>query len=563
MFYLNLIIGTIDRRYSIFLRMLRRLAPYNNKKNKAMKPEILKKILEEDVLSKESKEKLAALHDRISAKEFSDLLDAEGNQYVEFVQEGGGVWGSALVGYLYGLEIFGIRFLKVAGTSAGAINTILIAACKSKEDAKSETIKDILFNWNFADFMDGKPYVRSTIHAMLNNKNFLTINSYLAIGILLFFGVLAFVYPTEKIWQTKILFSIPMLLVIVGVLFFAKFYSDLRKRNSGLNPGNTFLATMKDALNTFGIRTVADLNEKFVKKGKDLNLSYRYGNEMQYYNKALESIEEIRINNQEHIDKIRYKIFYDSTINNEYYKKDPFYLLKSEYIVITTDINAKIKVELPTMANLYWSEEELKHISPAEFVRASMSVPFFFEPMQKAINKNDDSVKYAWKFWMNTGPENINPAGVFIDGGSISNFPIDLFHATDIFYPRMPLFGVQLTSDSDLLSEKGKTAAQILKSPLSYSGNIISTLKGFNDKTFLTKHTFYHLFSIQTVNCGSSSWLNFFMKRDEKEELFNRGFQAALDFLNNFEWDQYKCERMMLSMKEKKILKQEDTKTVG
>jgi NTE family protein len=120
-----------------------------------------------------------------------------------------------------------------------------------------------------------------------------------------------------------------------------------------------------------------------------------------------------------------------------------------------------------------------------------------------------------------------------------------------------------LTSDSDILSEKGKTSEEILKSPLSYTGNIISTLKGFNDKTFLTKHTFYHLFSIQTVNCGTSNWLNFFMKREEKEELFNRGFSAALDFLNNFDWEKYKCERMMLSMKEKKILKEEDTKTVG
>ncbi|SEN03730.1 NTE family protein [Chryseobacterium taichungense] len=528
-----------------------------------MKPQTLKKILEEDTLSRESKEKLAALHDRISAKEFSDLLDAGGNQYVEFVQEGGGVWGSALVGYLYGLEIFGIRFLKVAGTSAGAINTMLIAACKTKEEPKSEIIKEILFNWNFADFMDGKPYVRTTIHAMLNNKNFLKINSYIAIGILVFFGILAFVYPTEKIWQTKILFSIPLLLVIIGVLCLAKIYTDLKKRNSGLNPGNTFSAAMKNALDSFGINTVAHLNEKFVKTGKDLNLNYRYGNEMQYYQMALQSIEEIKANHSEHIDEIRYKIFYDSTVNNEYYKKDPFYLLKSEYIVVTTDINAKIKVELPTMANLYWSEEELKHASPAEFVRASMSVPFFFEPMQKVINKNDDSVKYAWKFWMNTLPEDIYPAGVFIDGGSISNFPIDLFHATDIFYPRMPLFGVQLTNDSDLLAGKGKTSEEILASPLTYAGNIINTLKGFNDKTFLTKHTFYHLFSIQIVNCGSSSWLNFFMKREEKEELFNRGFQAALDFLNNFDWEKYKYERMMLSMKEKKILKEEDTKTVG
>ncbi|MFC3161206.1 NTE family protein [Chryseobacterium arachidis] len=528
-----------------------------------MKPETLNQILEENVLSKESKEKLSSLYANISAKEFSDLLDEQGNQYVEFVQEGGGVWGSALVGYLYGLEIFGIRFLKVAGTSAGAINTMLIAAYKTKEEAKSEVIKDILFNWNFSDFMDGKSYVKTTIHSILNNKNFIKINAIIAAILMLILVIAPFAVSSETTLRAKLLFLIPIIPIIIAFLYFRKLYNDLKKANSGLNPGNTFMTQMKDVLDSFGIRTVAALNEKFAKQGKDLNLNYRYGNGNQYYDIALKSIEEIRTNNKEHIDEIRYKIFYEGAVNNEYYKKDPFYSLKSEYTVITTDINAKIKVELPTMANLYWSEEELKHISPAEFVRASMSVPFFFEPFQKQINKNDTSVKYAWKFWMNTRQEDINPVGVFIDGGSISNFPIDLFHSTDIFYPRMPLFGVQLTSDSDILSEKGKTSEQILKSPLSFAGNIISTLKGFNDKTFLTKHTFYHLFSIQTVNCGTSSWLNFFMKKEEKEELFNRGFVAALDFLNNFDWQKYKCERMMLSMKEKKILKEEDTKTVG
>ncbi len=119
-----------------------------------MKTETLNTILEDDSLSKESKEKLTALHENISSKEFSDLLDHEGNQYIEFVQEGGGVWGSALVGYLYGLEIFGIRFLKVAGTSAGAINTMLIAACKTKEEPKSELLKDILFSSDFSVIMD-------------------------------------------------------------------------------------------------------------------------------------------------------------------------------------------------------------------------------------------------------------------------------------------------------------------------------------------------------------------------------------------------------------------------
>ncbi|MFP7657473.1 patatin-like phospholipase family protein [Chryseobacterium proteolyticum] len=528
-----------------------------------MKPDLLNKILGDNVLSKESKDKLMALHENISTKEFSDLLDAEGRQYVEFVQEGGGVWGSALVGYLYGLEIFGVRFLKVAGTSAGAINTMLIAAYKTKEEAKSEVIKEILFNWNFADFMDGKPYVRTTIHAMLNNKNFLKINTIIAIIILLILVITPFAVSSETVWRAKLIFLIPIIPLILIFFCLKKFYNDFRKQNSGINPGNTFLNTMKDALDSFGVKTVADLNQKFSAREGALNLNYRYGNNQEYYTIALRSIEEIKNANLEHIDETQYKIFYDSAVSNDHYKNNPFYQLRSEYVVVTTDINAKIKVELPTMANLYWSEEELKHSSPAEFVRASMSVPFFFEPFQKRINKDDDSIKYAWRFWMNTKPQDIYPVGVFIDGGSISNFPIDLFHANVVFYPRMPLFGVQLTSKSEGNDDKGKTSEQILKTPFSYAGNIIETLKGFNDKSFLTKHTFYRLYSIQTVDCGTSSWLNFFMKREEKEQLFNAGFSAALDFLNGFDWKKYKKERMMISMKEKKILKEEDTKTVG
>lgn len=528
-----------------------------------MKTEILQKILDENLLSRESKEKLTALHEQISAKTFSDLLDAEGNQYIEFVQEGGGVWGSALVGYLYGLEIFGIRFLKIAGTSAGAINTMLIAACKTKEEAKSETIREILLNWNFADFMDGKSYVKATIHAILNDKNFLKTNAIIAAILMGILIIAPFAIPSKTIWEAKLLFLVPLIPLIIAFFYIKKLYDNFRKSNSGLNPGNVFLQQMTEVMNGFGIKTVAELNQKFVQKELHLNLDYRYGNDMEYYTNALNAIEDIRMNNLEHIDETRYRIFFEGAENNDYYKHNPFYQLQSEYIVITTDINAKIKVELPTMANLYWSEEELKHISPAEFVRASMSVPFFFEPMQKLINKDDDSVQYAWKFWMNTQKEDIYPVGIFIDGGSISNFPIDVFHSTDIFYPRMPLFGVQLTSDSEILGEKGKTSQQILKTPLSYAGNIIGTLKGFNDKSFLTKHTFYHLYSIKTVNCGTSSWLNFFMKRDEKEQLFNAGFLAALDFLNQFDWEKYKYERMMVAMKEKKILKEEDTKTVG
>ncbi|MCR6719123.1 MAG: patatin-like phospholipase family protein [Chitinophagaceae bacterium] len=62
----------------------------------------------------------------------SDVTDNEGHQYVDLVQEGGGVLGIALVGYTYVLEKMGIRFFSMAGTSAGAINTLLLACCGKK-----------------------------------------------------------------------------------------------------------------------------------------------------------------------------------------------------------------------------------------------------------------------------------------------------------------------------------------------------------------------------------------------------------------------------------------------
>ncbi|TRX58710.1 hypothetical protein FNH22_12595 [Fulvivirga sp. M361] len=48
---------------------------------------------------------------KASGKRFSDVEDAAGHQFVDLVQEGGGVLGIALAGYTYILESTGIRFL--------------------------------------------------------------------------------------------------------------------------------------------------------------------------------------------------------------------------------------------------------------------------------------------------------------------------------------------------------------------------------------------------------------------------------------------------------------------
>lgn len=94
----------------------------------------------------------------ITNNTFSDVRDENGNQYVDLVLEGGGMLGIALVGYTYILEKAGIRFRKIAGTSAGAINALFLAAAGTPGEAKSERLLTIMSNADFASFEDGESF---------------------------------------------------------------------------------------------------------------------------------------------------------------------------------------------------------------------------------------------------------------------------------------------------------------------------------------------------------------------------------------------------------------------
>ena len=518
-------------------------------------------VLADQQLDSASKEKLKSLYEKIASKEFSDILDHSGNQYVNFVQEGGGVWGVALVGYLYALESFGIRFLRIAGTSAGAINTMLIAAMGDRSKNKSTRIKDLLFQWKFEEFMDGKSIVKQMASRILKSKNYMK-----RIGLSIFFLFLLIIIFPFLILFLKInpwYYSIPFLGLSLLIYVILHYYHLFKVNHIGLNPGNAFENKLKTALDRFNIKSVSNLNEEYNQNGRKLNLNYRFGNGEEYYNSAIENIKNIHQKELANIDIPKFNYFLNAAQSSDIYKENPFTLLRSDYTIIATDINAKIKVELPKMANLYWTNTDLSIISPAKFVRASMSVPYFFEPMITKIDIAKDSIVQAWKFWLNAEPAAIFEEGVFVDGGSISNFPIDIFHESDIFYPRIPVFGVRLVDQAEMGETRGPGSENILKSPASFLGAIFDTLKGYNDKTFLTKYTFYSTHSIQYVDCSPSNWLNFFMQDDEKTILFNKGFRAGLDFLEKFDWEDYKYERMLVALKEKGILKQEAKPNVG
>ena len=124
-------------------------------------------------------------------KIFSDVytIDADGNtlQFVELVQEGGGTLGISLVGFCFVLEYCGIRFLKLAGTSAGAINTLFMAALgKNKECCSTPELFQIVRNMNMFSFVDGHWIAKRAIRSLISKDGWLKSTIFAFVVLVLF-----------------------------------------------------------------------------------------------------------------------------------------------------------------------------------------------------------------------------------------------------------------------------------------------------------------------------------------------------------------------------------------
>jgi NTE family protein len=93
---------------------------------------------------------------RLTEAEVADIhrrmpLPQDGQLYVDGVFEGGGVRGIAFLGALRCFADVGVRWRKVAGTSAGAITAALVAA-----DFPIDELEGIVGNLNYMDFLTQK-----------------------------------------------------------------------------------------------------------------------------------------------------------------------------------------------------------------------------------------------------------------------------------------------------------------------------------------------------------------------------------------------------------------------
>ncbi len=301
----------------------------------------------EDFINQPEFQQMLAEAEQLKSKVFSDVIDDEGNQYVDLVQEGGGVLGIALVGYTYILETAGIRFFHLAGTSAGAINTLILAGIDRIDKAKSQMVLDELAKQDLFEFVDGDPKLKSIIQKVIDGT------------------------PFKKLLG-KLLLNIRK---VKRALFV-----DL-----GLNPGLKFELWLEGVLKNSPnqIETIGDLQEK------------------------------------------RSKPYFPEGLRHR--KTGPLTDERALIHIITADVTTQSKVQFPMMTNLYWGDN-YKSKSPAKMARASMSVPFFFIPFEidNIVNAgqpaNDAWIKQA--NYYGPIPEKVK----FVDGGMISNFPINVFH---------------------------------------------------------------------------------------------------------------------------------------
>jgi NTE family protein len=170
--------------------------------------------------------------------------------------------------------------------------------------------------------------------------------------------------------------------------------------------------------------------------------------------------------------------------------------------VIAADVTAGRIVKLPDDAIRYNLHPDEIEISRA--VRMSMSIPFYFRPVEWAGN-------------------------IIVDGGLLSNFPIWLFDS--VGEPQWPTFGV-------LLKEENYNKANDTNGPVDFFKALVQTMMKAHDRRFVTPEDFTH----RTIAAptGDTETTNFDLTQLQKEWLYYSGHQAAHTFFEGWTWEKYK-----------------------
>src|SRR4051812_23890473 len=189
-------------------------------------------------------------------------------------------------------------------------------------------------------------------------------------------------------------------------------------------------------------------------------------------------------------------------------------------VVMATDVTRGRLLRLP------WDYPRL-NLDPdeqlvADAVRASMSIPLYFEPVTLRDGR--------------TGEET-----TLVDGGILSNFPIEIFDRTDGAHPRWPTFGVRVMPDlpagfAHLVPGTGLSALP----PLRLLEQVVATAIVGHDQTYLNRPCVSRRAIV--VNTDAVGVVQFDAPADVRAQVVANGETAADQFLDEWDWERYQRE---------------------
>jgi NTE family protein len=145
-------------------------------------------------------------------------------------------------------------------------------------------------------------------------------------------------------------------------------------------------------------------------------------------------------------------------------------------------------------------------------VRASASIPFFFEPVTLQADAGHGQ-------------------STLVDGGLLSNFPITIFDRQDNTPPRWPTFGIRL-SPADLA-----ISSEPIKGALSLGRSVFETMVQAHDAMALENPAIRARTIF--VDTDAVSAVDFGISDEQQDMLMSTGCRAGEEFLQNWDFDAY------------------------
>ncbi len=189
--------------------------------------------------------------------------------------------------------------------------------------------------------------------------------------------------------------------------------------------------------------------------------------------------------------------------------------------MIAADVTGHRLLVLPDDLGRYKRSGESTPIDPdtvrvADAVRMSMSIPFFFEPVELV-------------------DAGTNRTATIVDGGTLSNFPVWLFD-TSRRDPVRPTFGLRLVGGRSVGSGL-RSFVRMLGWPARLASDIAQTQSSAWDERFATRSTRVRTCPVPAGEVGTT---DFDIPAAGRAALIHGGREAAKAFLERFELADYR-----------------------